>query len=131
VPTVKNGITGQNVKTTNKQFALFEKEAQRWIDFFGLKDVEVFFQHDEGLENSRASFQHQPVDRMAILYLSPDWDDMTPTDDLVRKTAFHEVCELLLSPLALVAESRYNVNPTDVEDAIHSVIRRLENSVFR
>ncbi len=116
-------------KTTKKDFELFKKECQKWIETLGLKDWEVFYTHekDKGL---RSSACFDVVAKMATINFSKEWKSTPLNNSTVKKSAFHEVTEgLLLARLIAVARTRF-VNPEEVEEASHDIVRRLENSFF-
>jgi hypothetical protein len=83
------------------------------------------------VEGSRAAYDLNVPGKIARLWLSPDWEDMPVNDTTIKRAAFHEVCELMLNPLVILAESRYSVTPTAIEEATHDIIRRLENTMFK
>lgn len=116
---------------TEKDFTIFKEEAQKWIDTFGLKDWEVTFDFSP-LENSSAECRVNWHAKAALLTLGqfPRWE---VTQDDVRRSAFHEVCELLLSDMEFTAlndEILHAERKLLTEVARHAVIRRLENSIF-
>ena len=119
------------MKTSKKDFALFKKECQKWIEFFGIKSFEVLFDHSDYLQNNKASCTSHSVNRWATLRLNITWDDYWElTEKNIKRCAFHEVGELLLAPLVNCAESRY-VSENELEEQTHIVIRTLENVVFK
>ena len=116
-------------KTTKADFTDFKDECDRWIAYFGLLDWEVCYTHDGDSDDARATCYPDYEGRIAILTLGTKWT-MKPENNEVKMIAFHEVCELLLSPLSLAADSRYTTKDTIIA-AIHSIIRRLENTMFK
>lgn len=115
---------------TQEDFQTFKAECQKWLDFFGITEWEISYSF-EYLENRAESRVHW-TGRQCTFCLtthSPKWDEFD-----VRKSAFHEVCELLLVVMehtALDEEIPYSERKGLVESERHAVIRRLENSVFR
>ena len=116
-------------KTTKADFSEFKAECDRWISHFGLLDWEVCYTHDGDSDDTRATCYPDYEARIVILTLGTEWT-MKPEKHEVKMIAFHEVCELLLSPLSLAADNRYTTKGTIIA-AIHSIIRRLENTVFK
>lgn len=122
-----------NYTTTPEHFALFKSEAQRFIDLFGLWDWRVDFRH-ELQEGRLAVCEHNTGDgKVATLVLSTDWAEHEPISEQIRKTAFHEVCHVLLADALDAAcymdfstQQRY----LHLDRAHHAVIRRLENVVL-
>lgn len=122
-----------NYTTTPEHFALFKHEAQWFIDLFGLWDWRVEFRH-ELQEGDLAACEHNTgCGKVATLTLSTDWGDHNPTPEQMRKTAFHEVCHLLLAD-ALGAACFMDLSPQQrfmhLDRAHHAIIRRLENVVL-
>ena len=114
-------------KITPKDFEVFKAESEKWIKTFGLIDWEVNYDYDlDG--DCRASCQADYVNRITINSISLEWA-YKPKVAEIKRMAFHEVCELLLSPMRLVAEARF-INEDELETARHSVIRVLENTIF-
>lgn len=118
--------------TTTEHFDIFQKEALKWLDFFGLKGWDVHFSHRK-LNGDRARIIFNGVGRVATIFLNTHWteeDGILFTDKDIRKSAFHEVCELLLGRLNQMASQRFNLDALDIEEEIHQIIRTLENVVF-
>ena len=109
-------------KTTKRQFRFFKAKCQEYIKELGLLSWRIFFEHDE-LEDCFAEIKMAPENRVAEITLSKTWI-RKPTKEQLSRTAFHEVCELLLCPLE---------NPNDqdnLREEIHAVIRILENTLW-
>lgn len=117
-------------KVTTAQFELFKKECLKWRDFFGLKDWELYFDH-RALKNICGQVVYNAVGCVATISLTTNWDELGVCDDeSVCRAAFHEICEILLCRLELMAEQRWNLAELDVREEAHRIIRTLENSVF-
>ena len=117
-------------KTTKKDFEEFEAECRKWIDFFGMKDWDFFFYHEDPVwtKDCRAACSTDYCGKLASLFLSPEWS-ARPIKNEVKKVAFHEVCETLTSQLVALAESRF-VCQDEINVANHYIIRVLENTIF-
>ena len=117
---------------TENDCTLFKAEAEKWIVLLGLKDWAVTFDFSP-LENSRAECCVNWHGKAALITLGQfPRGEMTQYD--VRRSAFHEVCELLLSDMEFTALNEkipHAERKTMTEVARHAVIRRLENSVFK
>ena len=94
------------MKTTKKQFELFQDEFTKWqvkfelshyrIDFY-LKDIE-----------SRACIKIDNYGKCAAVTLHNSWKELDPiTEYKVKDAAKHEAIHLLLSRFSDLAESRY------------------------
>lgn len=114
-----------SVRTTKKQFRLFEKECRKWLDKLGLKDwfVEV---HHADLEHGGTigRCEWHSTNRCATLLFNLKLDE-NPSDWVIRRFALHECLELLLSGCT---GEMWKAAPNDiVERETHKVIRTLEN----
>lgn len=115
---------------TEEDFQIFKTECQKWLDFFGITEWEISYKFE--YMDCRAECRVNWRGRQCILCLTthrPKWEKFD-----VRKSAFHEVCELLLTEMeytALDEEIPYSERKGLVESERHGVIRRLENSVFQ
>lgn len=121
-----------------------EKVIQKNIDYF-IKRVEYYFYkifhlYDYELEitvqdkvGARAtSYWHRIEDGSGMITISytEEWiNDETLEFEEIDKIAFHEVSECLLSELQQLINARF-ISEKDIPNAVHRVIRRLENSVF-
>jgi len=114
-------------KTTKKDFAEFKKEAEYWIEYFGLINWDMHFQHIH-IEEFRAQCWVNVPGKRCDIELATEWG-LPPKKKGIKLVAFHEVCELMLRALSLMAEGRY-ANLT-VQSETHDIIRRLENTIFR
>lgn len=114
-------------KTTKAHFELFQEECRKWIDFFGLKDWEVNYEHKADKDNLAGAYINLEG-KIATFHLAIGWYSK-PNDYEVRKCSFHEVCEVLLGRLQILAEKRFTTL-SEINESVHDVIRRLENTLF-
>lgn len=117
------------MKTTPEHFEIFKQECEKWIEIFGLKDWKIEFRHEEHLDNTTASLWASSVDRLAVIYLDPDWKHQEITPEALDLSAFHEVCELLIAPLTICAKARY-VSEDEIMEGGHYIVRTLENVLY-
>ncbi len=132
-------------QTTEKHFKLFCNIASKWIEKFGLLDWEIKFEHSE--ENTDMDINiddntdisegetlartlNDVVNKWALFKLYVDWGDLKPTKEEIELVAIHEVYELLYAKLRWFARTEA-VDADIVDEAIHSVIRTLENVFHR
>lgn len=114
-------------KTTEHDFAVFKAEARKWLDRLGMQSWQVSFEHSEA-PGCRGCFDAQLSSRQAVITLASDWEEDQVTLEKVRRTAFHEVFELLLGELSFLASARYADDVVD--EATHRVVRTMENALF-
>ncbi len=117
------------MKTTKKDFIIFKKECEKWIKIFGLKNWDIEFYHADSLKDSRASTTYAVIDRSISIYLNIDWKNDTISNDNIRKSAFHEVSEVLMCKLRNLAEYRYTTFH-EIDEEVHAIIRTLENVLW-
>lgn len=116
---------------TDLDFSVFKAEAKKWIEVFGLKDWAVTFDFAP-LENSIAECLVNWSAKAALVTLGK-FPRGEGTQEDIKRAAFHEVCELLLTDMeytALNEEIPHDERKLMTEIARHAVIRRLENSIF-
>ena len=110
-------------KTTAKDFALFKRECKWWIERFGLADWDVMWSHEQDdpgtMANCRSDYAMQ-----ATITLNAVWEATRPTEKEIKLTAKHEAMELLLAPLAILANARY-VDRDSIPRESHAIINRL------
>jgi hypothetical protein len=70
--------------------------------------------------------------KICNIFYSKNWmDDNELGAEEIKRVAFHEVCELLLSDLRSYAENKiYMVSDREVDNAVHSIIQLLANKVM-
>jgi hypothetical protein len=119
---------GLKYKTTKKDLNIFQLECKKWIKHFGLLDWEVHYFIDEDDDDSRGCCVASSENGITSIFLNRHWEDK-PKQAELRKVAFHEVWELILSPYRLLAESRYATG-RELERERHRIIRILENTIW-
>lgn len=130
------------MKMKNKEkIDYFKKEVFRFIDFFGLIDWEVYVFEQDKREDSLASCRWHGISpelngegngKNASICFGIKWIKDPQTTKLeLSKSAFHEVTELLLANLSDYSNNNsIIISQREIENEIHSIIRRLENRVF-
>lgn len=113
-------------KTTNSDFELYKRECEYWVKYFGLIDYRIAYKHNNDIEGALAycAVNANKSDRVVQLCLCVDWCNDTVDRFNICKSAFHEVCELLLDKI-------HSNLPIDRSvDLVHELIRKFENSIF-
>ena len=115
----------KNVKFINKDFQLFKKECNKWIDKLGLGDWDVLYSF-ESVPESAGSTEVGYEGCWAIITLSPDYpnDDMLDKNPHIKKVALHECLELLLATLNILGKSRI-FDEAEFNHERHRVINSL------
>ena len=115
------------MKTMNAQFELFQRECQKWVKFWGLLDWKIYYYHKDIGKNHGSCAASLPG-KVCSLSLAVEANEKLSNED-VRLTAFHEVAELLIASLMVVAETRC-IGEQETTEAGHDIVRRLENCVY-
>lgn len=113
-------------KTTKKDFKLFKDECRKWIESYGIKDWEFFFEHKD-ITGARANVVYDNEGRVAVISFNVDFNAEFD-DEEIRRVAFHEITELLLGDIGVML--KYHFSYSVVTTELHRVIRRLENLVL-
>ena len=120
-------------KTTKKDFELFKSECEKWIEFFGLKGWQISFSYEK-LSKGKAECTYNIVNRSVLLSFNKQWNTESENDKItpenIKRDAFHEVSEMLLCKLRNLAEYRFTTQ-YEIDEAVHEIIRTLENVVFK
>lgn len=121
------------VELTENDFNIFKSEAEYWLNQFGLKDWRVDYAFEKLDEENRAECRYHWHGKTACLALNK-WPSDSLSQGQIEESAFHEVCELLLIEMRRIALDEhipFEEREGLTDCACHSVIRRLENSVFK
>lgn len=114
--------------TTPEHFDIFQMEARRWIERFGLKEWRIYIAHEKTCREAMyAECQWRSNSRQARIVLGLEWDK-EPTEEELRLNAFHEVAELVLEPLA--SPLLDYLSDGEVDRRTHRLVRLLENVLW-
>jgi len=122
-------IKGNNV-TTEKHFDLFKRECNKWILIFGLVGWYFHFIHNGEDKEVLGWARCDVVGRVATISLNKNWGNYKITSYEIKRTAFHEVCEVLFASLRAIAGARY-IGIDEIMEENHNLIRTLENVIWR
>ncbi len=111
---------------TEPHFAYFKARVKYWAGFFGVTGWRIDVRQCK-METALAAFNCTFKHRTAAIYLNTVWNE-EPIPWMLDRSAFHEVCEILLVDLSRLCH--YNFNEETVDERSHEIIRALENSVF-
>lgn len=120
---------------TDEQFKLFKDEVERWLTQFGLLEWSVTVNRDVICAGSKAWTQANITGRSVGIFINEDAECHKDDND-IRKSAFHEVLELLLwdyEDICINSGTRFatdKVRCEAIESARHAVLRRIENGIF-
>jgi hypothetical protein len=119
--------------TKHAKIKYFEDRVNHYFfEVFKMYDFELTI-HDQKKFGTRASTYWHPIEDgagMITICYSNYWIESKNTNkhdiDIV---AFHEVWEAILSELQELVKRRY-ISEKDLPNAVHRVIRRMENIMF-
>jgi len=115
-------------KITQKEFNIFKNEFLYWADIYGLKGWEFIFKCENDPEN-RASILRELESRIVIVSIANEWVGLPPDEFNLKRVAYHECCELLLSKLVDLCLDR-SITEKQVVEEVHNLIRIFENYHF-
>ena len=111
------------MKTTKKDFALFKQECEKWLRVLQLTDWDVIYHHGKVADKDPAAFSAGYAMNVAITF-GRSWN-IRVTRKEIKKSAFHEVGEILLAQLNIIGRSRYIVSEGEFGRESHAIINRL------
>ncbi len=124
-------MVNEKFAATEKDFEIFKEEGKKWVEFWGLKGWDIYWKYETtgGLKYC-AQCYIRLEERDVTMRLSNEklWPEQ-PDEENIRRSAFHEVCELLLGRLGVINRSRF-VTESESTEAEHEVISILENMIF-
>ena len=123
------------MRTTKEHFKLFKKECKYWLDRFDLGSWRADIRHYTRSNLIEGTFAYCDSDwamRTCCIGLQVKLsDDAIVNKKVISKAAFHEVCELLLHMLRIIAET--DAKPTmmdEINGYTHAIIRRMEKAIW-
>lgn len=117
-------------KLTEYHFDYWVECCRAWVKYFGLIQWEIHYSFQEASEDSpKASCSVEDFEnRLVVLYLFNDFDS-EPKAGYLNIVAFHEVMELFLSDIHMLAISR-EWSALEYDKEHHRIIRTLEKVVY-
>jgi len=112
---------------TLKNFVKYIKYCQKWIPRLGLVSWSIeynLFDKEEcdDIDGMKAMVYYNCIGRVATIILNKSWNE-EPTDKRLERSAVHELMELLLKPLSILADA----SDKTIEAEEHKIIRVFEN----
>lgn len=119
----------------NNLFKDFKKYCNLFLNYFGIKEYEVFYILTE-LKTNRAQVDAGYVEKTCTISLDKNYLEQwyikdisdVELDEEIKCVAFHEICELLLYQHWHLLEKFYSHDI--VQEASYGVIGILENTLF-
>jgi hypothetical protein len=124
----KSGV----IKTTVADFNLYKKECEKWIRKLNISGWYIDYEwrdmsDDEGYD---AFCKYLLEDRNITLGLAKEISKERYSKGYIRRLAFHEVGELLLTRLSAYGGARF-ISEHMTNEARHEVIHNLERALFK
>lgn len=116
------------------KFNYYKDCVKYFLNYFGLLQWEVHFYYEALNPDARSSVEWGELrGRIACFYINPEWiEEKDLSNGEIKRVAFHEVIELLLCELRHLANHPEESRTYDLVDKeVHSVIRVLENTLFK
>jgi len=118
------------LKITEDQYLLFVRKCKEYVKLFGLNTWDIKYMLVDDESENLAECWSNYTRRAATLVLYQQWPDhyekMKSLDRMIDRAAFHEVMDLMLSPLVHQARAR-EWNDDEFRKELHVVIRRFEH----
>lgn len=119
-------------KTTKAHFEIFKAECKKWIEIFGLKNYEFYFERKDVGDGNIAECHRNSVSRTTRLSLCKEWPEksmVSLTNENIKTSAFEEVCHVFLYGLSSCAYARH-IMEHEIDEAEHGVIRVLQSVLY-
>ena len=104
----------------------FKQSVTKYVNLLELNNYEVHIKEKEMKHCADLSVRKQAGN--AFIYYGKEWIQRA-TEEAIDKTAFHEVFELLI--IELIHMSKETYSEKKVETAVHEIVRRAENIVYK
>jgi hypothetical protein len=116
-------------KTTAKDFALFKKTFQHYVQMFGMQEwtISYIWEHDES-QGAAAAIVYNSPGKGATVYLHKTWS-LPVTDKKIKRYAVHEFAHLLTADLSHLAQARY-IREDEIFERNDAIARRFENFFY-
>jgi len=121
-------IGEQGMKTTKKQFEHFKKCFLIYAEKWGLKEWRFDFVHDDcGVAMSTVNYDSR--NKVVTVCFTLTFSALPPlTMKEVRETAKHEVHEMVVAELSVLAHDRFTTED-EIVRVRHTLVRRMDNVV--
>jgi len=124
------------VELIKDDFHIFDKECKKWIRFFNLYEWKIIITFEK-IEENFECFADTITDyenQYALVRLNKEWPEEEFSEYNIRRAAFHEICEVLLSCPMMIAQSsikkRNYLQESVINSERHKIIRKLEYCIF-
>ena len=123
VKKIKDGL----VRTTKTDFGIFIDECRKWTQLYGLRSFDIIYEWKD-IDGGRAQSSYNVSTRLCTVTFNKLYDVCTYSEIDIRRTAFHEMTELLMAESATYIKKYAEYN--EMVRVVHSVISVLEYTLF-
>jgi hypothetical protein len=130
--TMKNQKKKNGISIQEKHFKIFKEECERWVKITGIENWFISYELNKNIDvdGNLAHVMYHLEDRLVTITLNANYDEgRIPTDDEIKRAAFHEVWEIVFARLQYLAKERF-CNEKEINDSRHEIIRILENVLW-
>jgi len=121
-------IGEQGMKTTKKQFEHFKKCFLIYAEKWGLKEWRFDFAHDD-CGHALSTVNYDTLNKVVTVAFTTEFGSLPPlTMKEVRETAKHEVHEMVVAELSVLAHARFTTED-EIVRVRHTLVRRMDNVV--
>jgi hypothetical protein len=119
------------MRTTNEHFEIFAEKCREWINLLSLGDWDIDILHENNLDmpHALATTEGHLLQHHGIIRFGRSWPKEYLNDEQIKRIALHEVIELMLIELRILAESRF-LQPEEIDRSVHTIIQRLTNMLL-
>jgi hypothetical protein len=127
-------------KEKKRRINLFKSEFNRFVDYFGIYDYEIYFEENKKIKEYKAYIEVEHLisnkesnGQIVLIFYTTFWIiDKNTKDDEIKKVAFHEFLELLLIKLRDYAvNTSVVISEREIDVEVHRIIRILENTIYK
>ena len=116
------------VKTTQKQFELFKKYCDKWLDYYELIEWELDYVHEELDDDKAAMAVFMTAHRSGYICLNKKFQYIKPvvSNADLDNFAEHEILHIYFAKMHTLIERR-DIREDEVSEMIHSYIHKQQN----
>ena len=111
------------METTKRHFKLFKGEIKKLLRIYGLISWEVIYEHDSIDQRTIATTAPELTSRIVVFTLNTRFEGEI-TDKELKETAFHEVLELLFTP---IEDMVCTCKKDEAREEVHKIIQTMIN----
>ena len=115
-------------KVTKKDFELFKKFAEKWIEILGLKDWKFYFDLED-IGDNYASYLINREARQVRIRVNEEWPTEDKNSKCIEEYALHELIEVMIHEMRWMAMQRFSYDDVDAET--HKIVHTLTRVLLK